>query len=130
MNGELTISVQWILNGLWELLTAPRNGVGLTKPRRDALKLLLSCRGGEEFITTRPESEIAGLLYRLWEFAHANPVKATRKNVIERAWATHVAFLLMRGSCCAHRTEDEQFFYWREGHWPVEGPFRFEPAIE
>jgi hypothetical protein len=45
----------------------------------------------------------------------------TRAKVKTQTWATYVALLIMRGSCCAHRTEDERLFYWREGHWPATG---------
>src|SRR5215471_3860362 len=49
----------------------------------------------------------------------AAPKKRSLRNERRKAWATYVAFLIMRGSCCAHRTEDERLFYWREGHWPA-----------
>jgi hypothetical protein len=45
--------------------------------------------------------------------------KQTRAKLKAQAWETYVAFLIMRGSCCAHRTEDERLFYWRQGRWPA-----------
>ena len=118
-NSDSTITAQWILNGLWELLTGPSKGVGLTAPRRNALKLILECKGGQEFLITRPERDIEELLHRLWESANLNRANKTRAGLKALVWATYVAFLIMRGSCCAHRIEDERQFYWHEGHWPA-----------
>jgi hypothetical protein len=115
----VTITAQVILNGLCELLTGPSKGMGLTAPRRDAFKLILQCHGGQDFLTTRPEREIEGLLHCLWESAHMELPKQTRAKLKAQAWETYVAFLIMRGSCCAHRTEDERLFYWRQGRWPA-----------
>jgi hypothetical protein len=124
MKGDLNITAELIFSGLWRILTIPKSGLGLTAPQREALRVILCCRGGEEFITARPESEIAGLLRCLWESAHTKPAREPRKNLLERCWETHVAFRIMRGSSCAHRTEDERILYWREGCWPKEMPLR------
>jgi hypothetical protein len=115
----VTVTAEWILNGLWKLLTGPSKGLGLTAPRRKALKLILEFEGGQDFLTIRPEREIEGLLHALWELAHMRVPKQTRAKLKAKVWATYVAFLIMRGSCCAHRSEDERLFYWREGHWPA-----------
>src|SRR5215468_8315068 len=102
--------------GLWKLQTGPSKGLGLTAPRRNALKLILQCEEGQNFLTTRPEREIEGPLHRLRDFAHMELPTKTRAK--EATCLTCVAFLMMRGSC-AHRTDDENLFYWREGHWPA-----------
>src|SRR5215475_11835668 len=69
-SSEVTVTAEWILNELWKLLTGPSKGLALTTPRRNALKLILECEGGQTFLTTRPERELEGLLHCLWELAH------------------------------------------------------------
>jgi hypothetical protein len=115
---KVTITAADILNGLWSLLNGPSKNGGLTTGQRKALKLILECRGGQEFLTTRTENELEELPHRLWEWAHMTLPKKTRAKLKAQAWATWVGFLIMRGPCYARRTEDERLSYWREGNWP------------
>ena len=82
-SSEVTVTVEWILNGLWKLLTGPSKDLGLTAPRRNALKLILECEEGQNFLTTRPEREIEGLLHCLWELAHMRLPKQKAELALE-----------------------------------------------
>jgi hypothetical protein len=116
--GEVTITANEIITKLWKLLnTSPSKTGGLTGSQRAALKLLLEIRGGEEFMTSRPQGEIEGLLHCVWEAAHKNVAK-TRANLKAQAWATAISMLILRGQAFAGKTNEERLFYWQHGRWP------------
>jgi hypothetical protein len=109
---EVTITANEIITKLWKLLnTSPSKTGGLTGSQRAALKLLLEIRGGEEFMTSRPQGEIEGLLHCVWEAAHKNVAK-TRANL------KAISMLILRGQAFAGKTNEERLFYWQHGRWP------------
>jgi len=99
------------------LNTSPIKTGSLKGSKRAALKLLLEIRGGEEFLASRPQGEIEGLLNCVWESAHKNVAKK-RANLKAQAWATAVSMLILHGRCFVSRTGEERLFYWRHGYWP------------
>jgi hypothetical protein len=116
---EVTITANEIITELWKLLnTSPSKTGGLTGSQRAALKLLLEIRGGEEFMTSRRQGKIEGLLHCVWESAHKNVAKA-RANLKAQAWATAISMLILRGQAFAGKTNEERLFYWRQGCWPI-----------